>query len=341
MAFVKYTPASRLVTPADIARLRRLGSSFLVPGNGDQATDFRIFLNGTSTFFYLNKNTEQLQMRGIDINTNAPVVIDSDLTAQTLTIVPSADDTGTASFGNGTKDLDVKIFLGSNTEYVLFDRGAQKATFSAIPIDSNAAIATTANVTAAQVNATTALVTTVTASVVNSVTANFVTVGAGNMVAGNALLVNTTASNVNTVTANTVTHIITNLNSTTVNLNGVTSWLSTGYAKLKATAITANTTLNATHLGGLITNRGASGLVVFTLPNPASFTGAFFHYHGGAEQDVKFLKSANNTWITDNSNTINTQNVIFNTTKKTGAWLTAVSDGTYWYTKLSAGASVT
>ena len=40
-----------------------------------------------------------------------------------LQVLPATDDTGTFHYGDGTTDLDVKMFLGSTTEYVLFDVG--------------------------------------------------------------------------------------------------------------------------------------------------------------------------------------------------------------------------
>lgn len=49
-----------------------------------------------------------------------------DSTNSILQFIPKTDDTGSICFGNGTKDLDVKIFLGSVNDYVLFDVGNSK-----------------------------------------------------------------------------------------------------------------------------------------------------------------------------------------------------------------------
>jgi hypothetical protein len=47
-----------------------------------------------------------------------------DLTStQTLKVRPNVDDTGAVNIGDGTYDMDVKVFLGSASEYVLFDVG--------------------------------------------------------------------------------------------------------------------------------------------------------------------------------------------------------------------------
>ena len=40
-----------------------------------------------------------------------------------VSVTPAIDDTGAIHFGDGTTDLDVKIFLGSTSNYVLFDVG--------------------------------------------------------------------------------------------------------------------------------------------------------------------------------------------------------------------------
>jgi hypothetical protein len=40
-----------------------------------------------------------------------------------LKVRPNTDDTGSVNIGDGTYDMDVKVFLGSTTEYALFDVG--------------------------------------------------------------------------------------------------------------------------------------------------------------------------------------------------------------------------
>lgn len=46
-----------------------------------------------------------------------------DFKGTTFETLPTTDDTGSYNFGDGTTDIDVKIFLGSTTEYVLFNVG--------------------------------------------------------------------------------------------------------------------------------------------------------------------------------------------------------------------------
>ena len=50
-------------------------------------------------------------------------LIKSKWSSGSLIFYPNTDDTGTINFGDGTTDCDVKIFLGSTTEYVDFNVG--------------------------------------------------------------------------------------------------------------------------------------------------------------------------------------------------------------------------
>jgi hypothetical protein len=50
-----------------------------------------------------------------------------------LSLRPLIDDTGAINIGDGTFDMDLKVFLGSTTEYVLFDVGNSQMT-STVPI---------------------------------------------------------------------------------------------------------------------------------------------------------------------------------------------------------------
>jgi len=49
-----------------------------------------------------------------------------------VSITPATDDTGGIYFGNGTTDFDVKIFLGSTDNYVLFDKGNSVITLKGV-----------------------------------------------------------------------------------------------------------------------------------------------------------------------------------------------------------------
>ena len=50
-------------------------------------------------------------------------LIKSKWSSGSLVFYPKTDDTGTINIGDGTYDCDLKIFLGSTTEYVNFDVG--------------------------------------------------------------------------------------------------------------------------------------------------------------------------------------------------------------------------
>ncbi len=68
--------------------------------------------------------------------------VDGDFTMRwdgsNFTCLPDADDTGAFHIGNGTLDMDFKVFLGTATEYVEFDVGGSIARFNVpIRLDNN------------------------------------------------------------------------------------------------------------------------------------------------------------------------------------------------------------
>jgi len=50
-------------------------------------------------------------------------VIKAKWSSGSLVLYPRVDDTGAINIGDGTVDCDFKVFLGTSTEYVLFDVG--------------------------------------------------------------------------------------------------------------------------------------------------------------------------------------------------------------------------
>ena len=50
--------------------------------------------------------------------------------ATALEILPKTDDTGALNIGDGTTDMDVKVFLGTTGEYLLCDMGASRVTIA-------------------------------------------------------------------------------------------------------------------------------------------------------------------------------------------------------------------
>jgi len=58
------------------------------------------------------------------------VVIDWD--GDKLQIIPAANDTGAINFGDGSSDIDVKVFLGSTNEYAEFNVGDSKVNLAGV-----------------------------------------------------------------------------------------------------------------------------------------------------------------------------------------------------------------
>jgi len=95
--------------------------------------------------------------------------------------------------------------------------------------------------------------------------------------------------------------------------------------------LTANTTLNHTIYEQVVTNRGAAGTLVHTLPSAVSGdAGARFSYRGVADQGVTFSKPTGGTLIALGNSVANS--ITFNTaSQKVGAACDFVFDGTAWH----------
>lgn len=109
----------------------------------------------------------------------------------------------------------------------------------------------------------------------------------------------------------------------------------------KVTALATNTTLNAVHMGGIITNRGAGGALNHTIPDAAAaYNGSWFKYVGLAGQNQQFTAATANTLVTFNDAAANA--VIFNTANQLiGASAFFVCDGTSWYALSDSSATMT
>ncbi|MFA6972682.1 MAG: hypothetical protein WC208_14965 [Gallionella sp.] len=72
-----------------------------------------------------------------------------------LDIVPLTDDTGAINIGNGTKDIDFKVFLGTTAKYASFDVGNSRVDLIGIPLLAGAQsnTATALKLSASQVGA--------------------------------------------------------------------------------------------------------------------------------------------------------------------------------------------
>lgn len=166
----------------------------------------------------------------------------ADLAAgQNFSIVPIVNDQGAFIFGNGTKDLDVKVFLGGDGSNVLFDSGNKVVTLTGVTLAPAGA----------------------------------------------------------------------------------------GGTRPKVNDLTANTTLNSTHLNGFVTNRGAAGAVVLTLPDAAT-VGDWVAYRGVADQNVTIKTATADTLIALNDAAADS--LAFSTANsKIGTAADFVYDGSAWH----------
>ncbi|MFB0545741.1 MAG: hypothetical protein ACETWB_02415 [Anaerolineae bacterium] len=68
-----------------------------------------------------------------------------DNTNSVLEFLPATDDTGALNIGDGTTDMDLKIFMGSTTAYVNFDNSAARVYFEDTVLSLNSGGSTTGN----------------------------------------------------------------------------------------------------------------------------------------------------------------------------------------------------
>ncbi len=98
--------------------------------------------------------------------------------------------------------------------------------------------------------------------------------------------------------------------------------------KRKTKAHTTSHTIRVADSGRVLTNRGASGTVTFTLPAPDSdFDGVDFYTLSHATQVITVATATADTLVTVNdvaADSISSEN-------KAGAWMHVYCDGTQWY----------
>ena len=91
----------------------------------DYSIDTRIVSRCARGFAWNENNDDEAVYFGNDNDAS----VKWDATNSLLEFLPGTDDTGAVTIGDGTTDMDVKIFLGSSTEYVLFDVGDSAVKF--------------------------------------------------------------------------------------------------------------------------------------------------------------------------------------------------------------------
>jgi hypothetical protein len=171
-------------------------------GNATKSADVKIFLGGANTHVLFDRGAGQMTLTGVTLNTDSSITVGNTLTvnstlnatsivgvnasvtglitgnslttgavsADSITVIPAVDDTGSSVFGNATKSADVKVFLGGATTFALFDRGNSRLQLSSVALNTNTGITVTGNSTLTTVTATT--VNTGDLTVSNTITTN-------------------------------------------------------------------------------------------------------------------------------------------------------------------------
>jgi len=111
----------------------------IIIGDGtNKSMDFKWFGSAASKYAVFDLGDDALILEDVDLKLGdndqlifgdgADIVIN--YTGSLFLLVPATDDTGAINIGNGTTDIDLKIFLGSTSEYVDFNVGDSKVTFA-------------------------------------------------------------------------------------------------------------------------------------------------------------------------------------------------------------------
>jgi hypothetical protein len=100
-------------------------------GDGTTDIDFKVFLNGAAKYVVFDVGDSLLKLEDVDLKLGDSDIlqfgdasggdVNANWTGSILQISPATTDTGSINIGNGTADIDFKVFLGSASEFVLFD----------------------------------------------------------------------------------------------------------------------------------------------------------------------------------------------------------------------------
>lgn len=108
-------------------------TGYIAIGNGTNDMDFTVFLNANTKYVQFDVGNSLLTLEDVDLKlgdndylqigdaSGGDVSMRWD--ASLLQILPATDDTGYIAIGNGTKDMDLRVYLGTNAKYALFDVG--------------------------------------------------------------------------------------------------------------------------------------------------------------------------------------------------------------------------
>ena len=111
----------------------------------------------------------------------------------------------------------------------------------------------------------------------------------------------------------------------------------TGGIRHKVTNLTSNTSLTvANGANGIITNRGAAGAVVVTLPDDAT-AGDWFAYVGVANQNITFQSETADTLVAGLNDAAADSLAFSTSSEKIGATALGFFDGTQWHVQAVIG----
>ncbi len=159
-----------------------IGASQVTIGGTGQDVDFLVYLGSANNYFKLDCGAATAAFYGVDVTVTGDLTIASEDLAlgddcslefgastdvtmtwlgstNILAILPATDDTGAIQFGNGTKDMDVKIFLGSASNYVDFNVGDSQMALVGVDITTGSPVVIT-DATATSSTSTGALIVT-------------------------------------------------------------------------------------------------------------------------------------------------------------------------------------
>jgi hypothetical protein len=129
----------------------------LILGNGTRDMDFKVFMGATDQYVLFDSSAGLVTFAKTDVQINGDLTIDLediqlgdgnflefgdatggdvaiDWTGSILEVLPAVDDTGAINIGNGTKDIDLKVFLGTTGKYVDFNVGNANISVTGVPM---------------------------------------------------------------------------------------------------------------------------------------------------------------------------------------------------------------
>jgi hypothetical protein len=142
-----------------------IGTSSVIVGNTGQDVDFKVFMGASDTYVLFDVGNKKVTFAKVDVEIDGDLTLDledlqlgddqylqfGDATGgdvymswisatSILTILPTTDDTGAIHIGNGTKDIDFKVFLGAADTSALFDVGNTSLTLAKVNLTFSTAL---------------------------------------------------------------------------------------------------------------------------------------------------------------------------------------------------------